>query len=373
MDKKNNKINILHLISSLQVGGAEKLLIDLLKNTESKDINFTVVVMNDKIDENLKKELLNTGYKIYFLNRKESHKHPKYFFQLNDIIKKHKINIVHSHNYGGKHWAILCKILKPNLKIVHTIHDSLIIKNSTKINIFLHKYFIDKSIAISKTVCNECISEKIFKVIQIYNGVKVKKFNAKKIPNKNIFNIINIARIIHQKKGQDILIKALKECKNKGMNFRCNFVGGVYDYDQGSFEYLKKLVNEFDLQKNINFLGNREDIPELLAESDLFILPSRYEGLGLVLLEAMAAGVPIIASNIDGPAELIEHEKNGLLFESENHLDLADKIFDFYNNEKKRELLAENAYKFVQDFDISVMSKKYCKLYLDKSNYSRYR
>src|ERR1035437_10878344 len=119
---KQNKINILHLISSLEVGGAEKLLIDLLKNTDASNINFIVVVMNNKIDETLKKQLLATNCNIYFLNREQSHKHPKYFFKLSDIIKKHKIGIIHSHNYGSKNWAILCKILNPKIKLIFTVH-----------------------------------------------------------------------------------------------------------------------------------------------------------------------------------------------------------------------------------------------------------
>ena len=76
------KINILQLISSLEVGGAEKLLIDLLYASNPDEINFTIVVMNDKVNESLKKELLNTKCNVYFLNRPQWHKQPKYFFQL---------------------------------------------------------------------------------------------------------------------------------------------------------------------------------------------------------------------------------------------------------------------------------------------------
>jgi glycosyltransferase involved in cell wall biosynthesis len=217
------------------------------------------------------------------------------------------------------------------------------------------------NIAISEDILNDCVKANL-KAIKIYNGIDTKKWKQSQ-GGTHLFNIINVGRITHQVKGQDVLIKALKECKNKGMKFTCNFVGGVYEYDTNSFEYLKKLIEDFELSEEIKLLGNREDIPELLSLSDLFILPSRFEGLPLSLLEAMASKLPVIASNISGTAELIEHEKNGLLFESENHLDLADKIYNLYNHRKEMERLAQNAFTYVQGFDISVMYDKYWDLY----------
>jgi len=366
MNKSKDRINILHLISSLEVGGAEKLLIDLLKNTNpTDDVYYIAVVMNDKVNESLKKELLATNCNVYFLNRKEGHKHPKYLFRLLNIIKQNNIDIIHSHNYGGKAWSMLCKWLNPKLKLVYTIHDTNILNNLSKLNLLLHKKFIDTNIAISNAILKECQEYNINETIQIYNGVNLKNFDVKEKNKKidNYFNIINISRINHLKKGQDILINALKICKDKGLNFKCNFVGGVYDYSKDSYKYLNTLVKELNLEKEITFLGNRTDICELLSASDLFVLSSKYEGLGLVVLESMSARVPVITSNIDGPAELITHGENGLLFESENHYDLADKILYLYNNRKKMEALSQNAYEYVQRFDIFVMCEKYCDLY----------
>lgn len=364
------KTNVLHLISSLEIGGAEKLLIDLLKNTESNNVNFTVVVMNNYVNEDLKTELLEANHNVHFLNRKQSSKNLKYIFMLLNIIKNHKIQIIHSHTYGNKMWSILCKIFNPKIKLVHTVHDTNIISGLNKINFIIHKVFIDMNIAISKAVERECFQYNIDKVVQIYNGIDLNKFRFIKKQKEDFveFKIINISRINHVKKGQDILIKALKICKDKGLKFKCDFVGGIYYYGKNSFEYLKNLIEELDLEKEITFLGNRTDICELLSESDLFILPSRYEGLGLVVLEAMAVGVPVIASNIDGPAELITSGENGLLFEGENSSDLADQILYLYNNREKMNYFAENAYKYVQDFDISNMCKKYCELYGDLRN-----
>jgi len=97
---KDKKINVLQLISSLRIGGAEKLLIELLEENvldRNSTIEFTVVIMNDEIDDGLKKKILSIGCNVYFLNRPKGYKHPKYFFELLNIVKKHRIDFIHSH------------------------------------------------------------------------------------------------------------------------------------------------------------------------------------------------------------------------------------------------------------------------------------
>ena len=365
MNTDKKKINVLHLKSAMPQGGAEKLLLYFL-SASSNDV--TVAIINDLVDEYLKQELLKTGYKVYFLNRKEGHKHPKYLFQLLKIIKENKIDIIHSHDYGSMMWSILCKALKPGLKLVYTIHSSGIIKKWNNVMLFINKTFVDMNIAISEDLLNDCVKNNL-KTVKIYNGVDTKKWK-QHIGSTGRFSIITVGRITYkglityQIKGHDILIKALRECKDKGMEFSCSIVGGDVDIvNNSSIEYLKKLNEDSGLSEEIKFLGNREDVPDLLAQSDLFILPSRFEGLPLSLLEAMAAKLPVIASNISGSAELVEHGKNGLLFESENHLDLADKISWLYDHKDEMSRFAQNAYEYVQAFDISVMCEKYWDLY----------
>lgn len=372
MIEKVKAINVLQMVSSLEVGGLEKLLIDFIKASEvnSRNVNFVILVMNDKVDDGLKQELLKTKYKLYLLNRPVGHRHPKYLPQLMEIIKKENIDIIHTHNGGGKYWSVLCKLINPKIKLVHTLHETGVVEWMNSIKMWIHRVFIDKNIAISTDIYKSCLKNKINKVIKIYNGIKLKNF----IVNKNDFsknktlNIINVARISHPKKGHDVLIKAIKICKDKGIDFTCNIIGGVYYYDQKSIKHLEKIVEELELKDDIHFLGNREDIPEILSKADLFILPSRYEGMPISLLEAMASRLPIIASDIAGSNDLIKHGQNGLLFESENYIDLADKIISLYNNREKMQELAQNAFDYVKDFDISLMYEKYCDLYKKLTN-----
>ena len=140
-------------------------------------------------------------------------------------------------------------------------------------------------------------------------------------------------------------------------------MGGVYPYNQKSYQYLKNLVKENGLENEIEFVVNRTDIPHFLNEADLFVLPSRFEGLGLSALEAMAAGVPVIVSDVDGPRELVQDYKNGYLFESENSYALAEAITHVYYAPTEARRVADEASRFVRQFDISVMARQYQQTY----------
>ena len=132
--------------------------------------------MNEDINPELRERLEALGCPVYCLNRPESHKHPRYLAMLLNIIRKHKIEIVHAHNYGSKLWGVLCKMSQPNLKLVMTVHDTGIISGLNGFHHWVHGNLIDLNIAISKAVEAECRKHGIHNVEQIYNGIPVAAF-----------------------------------------------------------------------------------------------------------------------------------------------------------------------------------------------------
>ncbi len=360
----NKRINVLHLFYSFKVGGAQRLLVDLVSNNPAgSGIGHNLAVIMGLIDEDFHGELEKTNSNLYIFPENSYKNKFSTLIKLINIIIKNKINVIHVHEPVSAKWAALCKALFPAIKIAYTIHSANKINTLTNTDIFISRLFIDSHIAISDSVLDECNRLKMKKSKRIYNGVKLSRF----VKNEKIFsdklNIINVSRIALPVKGQDILIRALNECRERGVRFNCSFVGAAANRE--SLNALKQLAAELRLEEKIKFLGNRHDIPELLSQADLFILSSRYEGFGLVIIEAMAAGLPVIAGNIHGPKELITDGINGVLFESENHIDLADKICDLYENRDKMPEISENARKFAQEFDISVMVSKYNDVYRD--------
>lgn len=367
MFNPRKKINVLHLTDHVVPGGGHKIILSqLAESSHQENINYTFVIMAGRIDENLRKELVLLNCKLYIFPKDQNKRRIPTLLRLLYIILKERTDIIHTHGPSTLKWSILCKSFIWRLKLVYSVHwkDNFIIQN--KLTLMLHRLLVNANICISESVKQNTESQNIKKLVKIYNGVDINAFRSQNNFVENIgtecIKIINVARIEPKVKGQDILIKALNECRKRGINFKCSLVGGTYIHVEPR-KKLEELIRKYELEQNIHFLEVRYDIPKLLEESDLFVLASRYEGFGLVIIEAMAAGLPIISSNVDGPAELIKDGENGLLFESENYLDLADKISYLYKNREEMKRLARNAFKSAEAYDISIMCKKYCELY----------
>ncbi len=360
------KINVLHLISSLEAGGAEKLLVELMKSaTPEEDICYTVVVMNRSVDITLRAELENTPWRIYFLDRPEGHKHPGYLFKLLDIISNQRIHVIHAHTLGSKAWAAACKLFKPHVKLVMSVHSTWNILHWNAGLVWIHRHISDMNIAISKTVEDLMTARGIKGIRQIYNGIPLQNFAAPPRPRKpeEKLEIISVGRLDYRVKGQDVLLKALKLCCDAGLPFHCTLVGGVYSYNASSFEHLQNLVTSLGLEERVSFVVNQSNVASLLAKSSLFVLPSRHEGLGLAILEAMASRVPVIASNLEGPRELVTQNLTGYLFEQGSEQDLYEAIIRVYEHPDEAAQITENAFQFVQRFDITAMKTQYTQLY----------
>jgi glycosyltransferase involved in cell wall biosynthesis len=140
--------------------------------------------------------------------------------------------------------------------------------------------------------------------------------------------LVQVSRVIHEKKGQDILLQALAMLK-KDHGFQ-DFVVHIVGVGP-SLDYLKQLAVTLDLKDQVVFCGGK-DRPWLyrnLRQYHLLVQPSRYEGFGLTILEGFAAGLPVLASNIEGPAEIMRHTQRGELFEKEDVKGCAEKIWHF--------------------------------------------
>lgn len=359
------KINVLHLVYSFNTGGAEKLILNMLENKFlNEKINNHFIIITGEADEYLKNRVLSSNIKSLFFPKNQYKNRLKTLLILFKYIKENNIELIHIHEGSSEKWAMLLKLFFPKLKIVHTCHDTKILFGFSFLKLCLIKIITDKVVAVSKSVFEECQILSLNNSVHIDNGIDLKIFKEKThLNNKDSLNIINVSRLTLPKKGQDVLIKALGECKRKGLNFTCQIVGSHSKEDDEVVNILSKLVKTNKLENEIVFLGNRTDIPDLLSQADLFILPSRYEGLPLVLLEAMASGLPVIASNIISNKNLIKNDINGILFENENYEDLAAKIIELNYNREKMKQIAKEGYCFVQDFDITKMCQNYYKVY----------
>jgi glycosyltransferase involved in cell wall biosynthesis len=191
----------------------------------------------------------------------------------------------------------------------------------------------------------------------VANGIILEEFSPGRGSNA-VPAVICIGGLRHGIKGQDVLLKALGRLKEKGVSFYCRLVG-----EGPSRIFLEQLTRELNLREEVEFLGLRHDVPQLLAASDLLVLPSRSEGFGLVIIEAMACGVPVVASGLEGPREILLHGRNGYLFEPGNKNDLADKIAFLLHHPLLRKALAQQGRADVGRYSIKATLSHYLGVY----------
>lgn len=357
-------MKILYTMFSFRTGGIEKLLIDIVNNIELKsEDKIYICIINDIYDEELVK-MINSKVEIKFLKRKRKSRSFKDIISYTKFVLENNIDIIHCENIQSVKLSMLSKILKPSIKIIHTVHSTQLYINYSKINVLIDKIFVYKLTAISQAVKNEIISKKVNKkIVLLYNAVNTSKFkNVVRKEHKNNIVIGNVARILPHQKGQDVLIKAIKIVKNKYPNVKCYFAG---ECEQGHTKYLedlKELVEQEELNENVEFLGKVIDIPKFFSNIDLFVLPSRIEGFGIALIEAMAAKIPVIASDVGGPKEIIGNNEYGILFKSEDYVDLAEKICYAIQNLDKIDTEKNSEY-VDRKFNIKTMTNKLYEIY----------
>lgn len=355
----------MQLISSLGVGGAERLLIEFLKANRANDgIRQVAVVMNDVVDSAMAAELRAVGIDVHFLDRPEGHKSPKYVATLLRLIDVYGVKLIHSHNKGSKYWALLCKALR-RLKVVYTVHDTMTFDRPKGIDTFVHRHFVDASIAISEAVQAQCEAAGLRNVVLARNGVDLSRFAAPDASAENRApSLICLGRLAPSEKGQDILLAALGLLLARGQRPKCLLVGPETRADKPlARDELEAQARTLGLQSQVNFITDCTDAAQVLPKGDIFVLPSRHEGFGLAALEAMASGLATIVPDLPGPAALVRDGQNGLIFKAGDSKDLADKLETLLGDATLRRTIAAAARISARSYDIRVMAKTYDETY----------
>ncbi|MCD6210317.1 MAG: glycosyltransferase family 4 protein [Methanophagales archaeon] len=197
-------------------------------------------------------------------------------------------------------------------------------------------------------------------IITIHNGVDLEKYRNIKVEKFEEPTICTISRLVKYKKIDD-LIKAVSIIQKDISNIKLKIIGtGPEEVN------LKKLVNKLNLRANVEFLGfieNHDDVIRQLKASDVFALPSIVEGFGMVVIEAMAAGIPYVASDIPPIREVTSKGIGGLLFEPTNCEDLALKVKMLLKDESLRAKVMKDGNKHVENYEWTKMAREVEKLY----------
>lgn len=345
------KIKILHLLSSLEVAGAQKVVFDICRLRNRKKFDAIVVGISHQEDmrnvfeeEEIPVEILNTQKTIISVW--------KSLKKLSSLIKREKIKVVHAHMSHPIFLGVLLKMRHPSLKLIFTSHNFNLGSTLRELFIFLTKGIRNADIIFSKKMFRSIYKKN---AVIIPNGIDTTDYHLN-IPKFKRFTFVCIGRLAAAK-NQLALIKPIKKLLQKGHNFQVFIVG-----EGKNRAKIEQALAANQLTDHIQLLGLRRDIPQLCNQAHCLLLPSLWEGLPIVLLEAGASSLPIISSKVGSIPSLIDVESGYLLNDQisdiETQIELV--LTDYETALKKAKKLKE---KIKKQFDINVIVQKHEVIY----------
>ncbi|WP_409295931.1 glycosyltransferase [Peribacillus sp. SCS-26] len=366
----DNTVKVLHIIPGYG-GGISSYVKNLISGMSKKNICIDVVSFSD-YDKSFINIIELRGGRTFSIPSVHTGI-TKMVKAYCTILKDNQYDVVHCHisGYKGLFFMAFAKAYNVKRVLVHAHRTSdenkgLFYKLQIKAS-----QFMTTCLATDYLTCSKMASEFIFgsrigkskKVHSMPNSVDVNKFTKQLSKDKvvefyddlNIFQgdlIIGHIGRFNLQKNHEFMIKIISELRSRNINFKWLFVG------EGNLEeQIKERVNNLNLQKYVRFLGRREDIPDLIHVFNVFVLPSLFEGLPTVSIEAQAAGIPTILS------DTITSEANmdmGILdyISVNNEVEWADRILNFSskqipNVEERRKKIQENG------FTLDTLGRKY--------------
>lgn len=292
---------------------------------------------------------------------------PVSILDLQNLIKRSKFDIVHSNTgvvIGGSLAAWRCGVphvwhfreLLTEFKKLWKLHEPFAVKTSREI------------ICISQAVADQFTSEKAKKKISIiYDGIPLVDGNPclfRQHDDSGPLRLLTIGRLAPYK-GQDVLLAAVGDMVGNGLRVELTLVGDVFGGEVDNRRRLEDRASAMGIKDIVHFEGFQRDVDSYLDETDVLVLPSRRpEGLGLVILEAMARCKPVVATNGGGVREIISNGENGILVDPDNPQALSRAIADIAADPVRTRKMAENGVSTVTSkFSLQRMNDDLMKVY----------
>jgi len=374
---------VAQIVSGLGIGGGVEWVVYWLTSNLDRD-RYRVIVCCLQCLGELAEHLKEQGIPLFNLNGRSSINPlhlPRNFYVIWNLIKllrREKVQIVHTHEFfSGTLGRIAAKLAKTSITIL-MLHNKDRWKQSIHILIDrLLAMWTDNIVANSNSVKEFTIRQygslNSHNFTVVHNGIDSTKFNHNlndphtKRTDLGIENrtplLVIVGRLTTQK-GHRYLIEALPAIVEKYPKLRLLIIGDDSPFDISTKEETFQLVETLGITENVVFLGERKDVPEILCAADIFVLPSLWEGFGLVIAEAMAAGKPVIASKIDGIPEVVEDGVTGILVPPKDPDALAKAILQLLNNKNQAKAMGIAGKERVKRyFSVNEMVRKWDVLY----------
>ncbi len=365
-------IKVAHFIDSPDPGGAESIVIELCieqirHNIDVEVLHFKNSWLEDKCNQY---NIRHKRVPFYYLY-KSIYTLPVFCIIFTIFLLTRRLDIIHTHLFDTILPTVPASIIA-RISHIATLHDIFSIEN----NKIRHQIINCASragtiiVAVSKQIIDHIDSLGFVKPGSVYlvrNGVDLNKYNPVNLQNdvKYTLNvdsdtvvIVSVGRLVPIK-AYDNLLASFKLVHDNFNKVTLYIIG-----DGPELDNLILQTQKLNIVKNVIFLGHRDDVPDILRQADIFALSSLSEGLSCSIIEAMASGLPIIATNVGGNGELVHSNINGYLVPTGDIVEFHIKLLELVEDKNKREQYSFMSRSIANsEFSTVAMSDKYSKLY----------
>lgn len=349
------------------VGGGEISFIDLVKTIRNYDVEpFVFMPAKGEIAGILQSEGINSiEIPLPSLRFPSFLTAPLRVVQILSIIRRNKLDVIH---VNGARSMLYIGIIARVLRIPCVWHVRVLERDAVldRIRAFFSSIIITNSKAVTETI-RSCTSIKK-NISVVYNGFDIDSLRAVRpidlhkelgLPQKPV--ILAVGRLSPWKAYEDLL-EACVYLNAKLLDFNCVIIGRSIQEERYYELGLRQFVTEHNLN-NVYFIPWRADIPAIMKSASVLAVPSHGEPFGRVIIEAWACGLPVVATNCGGPAELIRHRNNGLLVSAKNPQELAFALELILNDRSLAKTCSINGSKAAESFSIESHAKTILQIY----------
>jgi glycosyltransferase involved in cell wall biosynthesis len=352
----SNRLRVAHVTPGLNVGGLEKLLVELACHADREQFELTFVSLGNRGE--LADEIEACGWPVIALQEPTGLR-PGMVMRLARLFRELAIDVVHTHNDRPLVYAPLAARLAGVKRVIHTKHGrgyGLTRRQMALVN--LAARWTHEFVCVSRDSARLCRSAGLVgrPVRKIWNGIDLSRFTFSG-PRPGGPAVV-VARLSPEK-DLETLLHATALVVAEHPAFRLEIAG-----DGPCLPALRQLAEYLALEEHVRFLGTVRDIRGLLARAGLFVLSSVSEGLSLTLLEAMASGLPVVATRVGGNPEVVIHGETGLLVPARDPAFFAQAILQLVQDEELgRQMGRDGRRRAERYFDVRSMVAGYERLY----------
>ena len=373
--RSDHKVNLLYLIWSLEMGGAEQVVMNLARGMDRTIFKPMVCCLNWK--GRMAGELEREGIPVFVLGKRPGFD-PVALFRLAWLLRRERIHILHCHLWTASFWGRLATWLRKVPLVVITEHNLDTWRNRARL-------MSDRFLA-RRTDCMIFVSAKVRTFYQnyldlpkekyrlIYNGVDITGLDGNRdgnetreklgIPVKR--RVIGVVGRLENRKGHRFFMDSVRSLAVRESRALGLIVGE--GKARGDLESYRDALG---LHDQIQFLGFCPDLGEALSVMDIFVMPSRMEGFPLAILEAMAAGKPVVATSVGGNDEAVQHGVTGLIVPYDDVQAMVQAILTLLQDDELRVKMGEAGQKRVREqFSLEAMVRDTQEVYFQGNQWA---